>query len=203
MSRQNELNSYIRQLQDRLRLGAWVRGAAILTAAALLTTVVLVMILNHYAFPLSSLTGARLALLLVLGITGAVAIAWPVMRLNRRRSVSVVEAASPELEQRLVTFEEKKQAGDPFLELLAADTLAVAQKHGAVPETLVPKARLLALAGVGAGCLAVLGWLIVAGPGFLGYGASLLWTGPKRDVPPLYAIRVTPGDIAVRRTATR
>ena len=32
MSRQNELNLYIRRVQERLRLGAWVRGAAILMA---------------------------------------------------------------------------------------------------------------------------------------------------------------------------
>src|SRR5580704_16188361 len=153
MSKQSELSSYIEQLQQRLRLGAWVRGAAILTAAALFTTVVLVMILNHYAFPLHALTGARLALIFVLALTGAAAIAWPVMRLSRRRSVSMVEAASPELEQRLVTFEEKKEEEHPFLELLAADTLSVAHKNGAVPETLVPRERLLALAGAGAGCL--------------------------------------------------
>ncbi len=93
MSRQNELNSYIRQMQSRLRLAHGVRGAAILTAAALVTTIVLVMILNHYRFPVSGLTGARL-LLLVLGLTGAIAIAWPVLRLNRRRSVAAAEGAS-------------------------------------------------------------------------------------------------------------
>ena len=42
------------------------------------------------------------------------------------------------------------------------------------------------------------GWL-TAGPGYLGYGASLLWTGPKAV--PLYDIKVTPGDVAVRRNA--
>ena len=41
MSKQNELNSYIARLQQRLRLGAWLRGAAIFTGTALLVTVVL------------------------------------------------------------------------------------------------------------------------------------------------------------------
>jgi hypothetical protein len=45
----------------------------------------------------------------------------------------------------------------------------------------------------------VLAWLVAAGPGYLGYGASLLWTGPKAA--PLYDIRVTPGDVAVRRNS--
>ena len=43
--------------------------------------------------------------------------------------------------------------------------------------------------------------MIAAGPGFLGYGASLLWTGPHRDKPALYDLRVTPGDAVVRRHA--
>src|SRR5260370_32978894 len=119
--------------------------------------------------------------------------------MTQRRSVAVAEAARPELEQRLTTFSEKQQEGtDPFIELLAADTLRVAREGGA-PESFVPKARLMTLAGVGVGCLAVLVWMIAAGPGFVGYGASLLWTGPKKDAAPLYDIRVSPGDVAVRR----
>ena len=43
--------------------------------------------------------------------------------------------------------------------------------------------------------------MIAAGPGFLGYGASLLWTGPHHDKPALYDLRVTPGDAVVRRHA--
>ncbi len=44
-------------------------------------------------------------------------------------------------------------------------------------------------------------WTIAAGPGYLGYGASLLWTGPKKNAAPLYSIAVTPGDVAVRRNS--
>ena len=43
--------------------------------------------------------------------------------------------------------------------------------------------------------------MIAAGPGFLGYGASLLWTGPHKDKPALYDLRVTPGNAVVRRYA--
>ena len=91
-------------------------------------------------------------------------------------------------------------ADDPFLELLAADTLA----HGRSmqpPSSLVPDNRLFALGGAGLACLAVLVWMIAAGPGFLGYGASLLWTGPKKNVAPLYTIAVTPGNVTVRRNS--
>jgi hypothetical protein len=200
MSRQGELNLYIRRVQQRLRLGAGLRGATLLMAAALVTTLVLVLILNAYAFPVRGLTGARVVLLGVLGLVAAFALIVPVLRLNSRRSVATAEAARPELEQRLTTFSERERAGnDPFLELLAADTLSVAEQSDAGPEGLVPQGRLMTLAGVGIGCLVVLVWIIAAGPGYVGYGASLLWTGPKKDVAPLYEIRVSPGDIAVRR----
>ena len=43
-------------------------------------------------------------------------------------------------------------------------------------------------------------WLIMAGPGFLGYGASLLWAGmPKGGSGAFYDITVDPGNKLVRR----
>ena len=205
MSRQSQLNSYIHQLQQRLRLGAALRGAAILFAAALVTTIVLVLILNAYAFPSHGLLSARAALVLLLGITALTALALPLLRLNKTRSISTAEAARPEFQQRLLTFHEREQqnsqqhGNDPFLELLASDTLSIA--HDAPPASLVPDSRLLAFIGAALGSLAVLVWMIAAGPGFLGYGAGLLWTGPKHNVAPLYDLRVTPGNIAVRRNS--
>lgn len=210
MSKQSELNSYIRQLHARLRRSAWLRGAAILAAAALATTLCLVLILNAFAFPLRTLPGVRLLLLAILAATVVFAIALPLLRLTQRRSIGVAEAARPEFEQRLITFAERQRrrdddrqqagsdaSGNPFLELLAADTLKVAQS--AAPQTLVPDRRLHILAGAGIACAGVLIWMIAAAPGFLGYGASLIWTGPRRA--PIYEIKVTPGDAAVRRNS--
>jgi hypothetical protein len=199
MSRQNELNSYIARLQRRLRLGAWLRGAAIFLGTALVVTVVLVLVLNHFAFPTHGLAGARLALLAALAAVAGFGIILPLVRLTRTYAVREAEAAHPELEQRLTTFHERERDGDPFLELLAADTLSRAQQ--ASPSSLVPDNRLFALGGAGLASLGVLVWMIAAGPGYLGYGASLLWTGPKKNVAPLYAIAVTPGDVAVRRNS--
>jgi hypothetical protein len=198
MSKQGELNSYIRQLHQRLRLGASLRGVAILTTTALTTTVLLVLILNAFAFPERSLPGARTALLIVLAATAVFSLALPVLRLNRPRSIAAAEAAHPEFQQRLLTFHEREQAGnDPFLELLAADTLVVTQ--AAAPANLVPDNWLLALVGAGLASLGVLIWMIAAGPGYLGYGASVIWTGLKPK--PLYDIQVTPGDVTVRRNS--
>jgi hypothetical protein len=197
MSRREQLNLYIGQVQQRLRLDAGVRGAAVVAAVALVATVLLTLILNAYAFPEHSLTPARLVLTALVGAAAGFGLALPWLRLNRRRSIHRAEAAFPELDQRLVTFSEREQTGDPFIELLAADTLAVAED--AHPARLVPQGRLVAMLCAVVICAGVLMWMIAAGPGYLGYGASLLWTGPKKNAAPLYEIRVTPGDAAVRR----
>jgi len=207
MSKRQQLNLYIQQVQQRLRLDAGLRGAAVVTLAALAATVILTLILNAYAFPAGGLAPARLVLLAV--VVGAVCfgLAVPLWRLNVRRSVGRAEAAFPEFQQRLVTFSEKENEDAPapqselFLELLAADTLKVADSGAARPEGLVPRKRLMWLLGAGVVCAGVLVWMIAARPGFMGYGASLLWTGPRQDVPPIYQIVVTPGDAAVRRNS--
>jgi hypothetical protein len=199
MSRRTQLDLYIGRIQRRLRLAAGVRGAAIVAGAALGTTVGLVLILNRYAFPERGVGPARVVLFGIVLAAAGVGLAWPWLRLTRRRSIGRAEAAFPELDQRLVTFADKEEAGDPFLELLAADTLAVTE--GAEPARLAPANGLMALLGVGIACVGVLVWLVAAGPGYMGYGASLLWAGAKTNVAPLYDIRVTPGDAAVRRNS--
>ena len=59
MSSRDQLDSYIAQLEGRLRLGALLRGAAILTSVALAATVVLVLIANHFAFSSWTASPAR------------------------------------------------------------------------------------------------------------------------------------------------
>src|SRR5208282_4533279 len=120
-------------------------------------------------------------------------------RLNRRRAASETEAAFPQFQQRLVTLAERgTETSEPFAELLAADTLAMARETE--PRVVVPNNRLLTSLGVALGSLGVLLWMILAGPGYLGYGAALLWAGDA-GAAPLYDIRVNPGDAAVRRNA--
>ena len=190
MSKRKQLNLYIRQVQQRLRLDAGLRGAAVVASTALAATVILTLILNAYAFPQGGLTPARLALLVVVLAAVCLGLAWPLWRLSVRRSVGRAEAAYPEFQQRLVTFTEKENGAEDgpagsevFLELLAADTLKIADSDATRPEGLAPRNRLLALLGAGVLCAGVLVWMIAARPGFLGYGASLLWAGPRKDVP--------------------
>jgi hypothetical protein len=198
MSFREQLHAYIAQLEQRLRWSAWLRGFAILSGGALAATLVLVTIANALAFSRGSVTAARFGLILVLAIAAAAGLALPLRRLTRRRAIGTAEAAFPQFQQRLTTFAER-DGQDPFIELLAGDTLEVARY--AEPKQVVTGRRLWISLGAGAGAFAILVWMIAAGPGFLGYGASLLWTGPHRGKPALYELRVTPGDAVVRRHA--
>ncbi len=197
MSRQQQLNLYIGHLQNRLRLFATVRGVAVIAFVALAATLLLTLLLNRYAFPEREITPARVALYTAVGLALAAALVLPLLRISRRRSILRAEGKFPLLEQRLLTFSERQKTGDPFLELLAGDTLATVQQAPA--SHLVPTATLLALLTVTVLFAGALVWMATAAPGFLGYGVSLLWTGPKKIVTPLYDIHVTPGDAAVRR----
>ncbi len=201
MSFRDQLNSYIHRLERRLRLGAMFRGAAILTSVALAATVVLVLITNALAFSRWSITSARVALLFALVLAVTFGIALPLVALNRRRAARQAEEMFPEFKQRLVTFAERDvEKREPFLDLLALDTLNVAR--AAEPKSLVPDKKLATFLGVGAVSLCVLVWLILAGPGYLGEGAALLWAAtPHSGSAPFYDIQVVPGDISVRRNS--
>ena len=182
MSHRNELNSYITRLRRRLRLGAWLRGAAIFTGTALFVTLVLVLLLNRLAFPAHGISLSRLVIFVALATAAIFGVAFPVNRLTEARAVGHAERASAALGQRLSTYQDRASRENPaFMELLAADTLEHVQD--VEPSTLVRGNRLFALGGAGAASLIVLIWMIVAGPGYLGYGASLLWSGSKKNAP--------------------
>ena len=198
MSAIDELRSYLSQLQRRFRLVAVARGSALVAAAALGATLVLTVVINRFAFSTASLWSARAALLLILTLGTVFGLAIPLWRLGQRWWARRAERVFPQFEQRLLTFSERDARGnDPFLELLAADTLRVAQS--ADFKSAAPDRALLGLFAVGFVCLGALIWLIRAGPGYLGYGAAALWTGPARE--PLYDVHVSPGDATVRRHA--
>jgi len=199
MSYQGELRSYIARIRQRLQIHAGVRGVAIFFATALVMTLVLVLLLNHYAFPHAGTTQARALLLALLVVVACAGIAWPLWRMTASRAIANVEASHPELEDRLTTFHQREEETNPFVELLAADTLA--KTEYVKPQTVVPVSTLAMFAGAGAGCVVALLWMIFAAPGYVGYGASLLWRGERKAVQPLYGIAVQPGDVTVRRNS--
>ena len=144
------LHEYIAQLEHRLRWGVWARGLAIVTGGALVATLVLVVIANALAFSQGIVTTARFALILLLAVAAAAGLVLPLRRLTRRRAVAAAETAFPQFEQRLSTFTER-DGRDPFIELLAGDTLEVTRL--AEPEQLVTDRRLVTSLGTSAGAL--------------------------------------------------
>jgi hypothetical protein len=198
MNSREQLASYLKLVEGRLRLGALLRGAAVVVSVALMTTVLLALVTNAFAFSDISFLFARVLLISALAAAAAYGLALPWRALNRRHAARKAELMFPQFDQSLVTFAERDRGGrDPFLELLAADALVVARS--AAPATLVSDGQLAGWVACSAASLAVLLWLIVAGPGFLGYGAARLWAGSPSSATPFYEIRVSPGDAAVRR----
>ena len=196
----DRLSEYLRAVEKRLRVLAWTRGAAIAAGAALVSTIVLVLIANSFAFSSSSMLASRTVLFLALALALGGGLLLPLLRLNSRRAAREAEQKFPEFEQRLLTFSERKNsnASDPFLELLAADTLEAARN--AEPARVTTPQAILSFASLAAGAVLFLIWLGMAGPGFWGYGTSLLWAGPpKAESHAFYDIVVQPGDRTVRR----
>src|SRR6202167_3768886 len=196
----DQLNSYLQRLEKRLRFLAVSKGTSLVTVSALVITVLLVWIINRYAFSPASLLWARILLFLSVATAIAFGLVIPLLNLNRRNTARKAEEKFPEFQERLLTLAEKPDAANPFTQLLAADTMRVAQTSE--PERLASSGPIFGFLASAALAVAVLIWLINAGPGYLGYGTSLLWAGaPKAGVHAFYDIVVTPGDRAVRRKA--
>src|SRR5260370_8621785 len=200
MNTRDHLDSYIKHLQRRLRIGAVLRGSAVFTSVALAVTVILVLLANHFAFASWTLTSSRVVLLVSLALATGFGLAVPLYGMSPRRTATKAETAFPQFEQRLVDDAERDGAKkDTFIDLLTAETLDISQS--AQPAQLVPNTTLLASLAIGLASLGVLVWLVLAGPGYLGHGASLIWTAAGHVAGPLYQLRVSPGDAAVRRNS--
>src|SRR5947207_8341960 len=123
----DRLSEYLGAVEKRLRLLALTRGIAVAAGLALALTVVAVLVINNFAFSNPSVIGARVFLFLGLAFALGAALIVPVIRLNRRHAARKAESRYPQFEERLLTFTERAEQtpNDPFLHLLAADTLSV------------------------------------------------------------------------------
>src|ERR1041385_6426601 len=125
----DRLSSYLTSLEKRLRLLAVTRGIAVTAGLALALTILPVLVINQFAFSNPSFISARLLLFLGLDFAVPAARVIPVIRLNRRHAARKAEQRHPQFEERLLTFTERAEQfpDDPFLDLLASDTLEVDQ----------------------------------------------------------------------------
>ncbi len=198
MTALGDLYAYLRRLERKLRVLLASRGAAIVAGSALSLTLLLVWIGNRYEFAHQVVFPLRFLLFLCLAAAVTLGVILPLVRFTSRRVTALAERQVPGFEQRLLTVTEHPDRTNPFLEVVAEDALRIA-KENRINE-LASSRRLVAYSGSAAVAAAVLVWLIAAGPGYWGYGASLLWTGEANQARrPLYDIVVHPGNKTVRR----
>ncbi len=198
MTALEQLDLYLRRVETRLRFWAASRGIAIVCASALLLTLLFVYVSNLYQFAAHVVLPLRLLLFAVLATAICFLLAFPLFKLNRRRVTHLAEEQVPGFGERLLTVTEQRDRTNPFHELVAEDALLVAQAH--TPEFFTSSRTLFSVLAAGVVAAVTLIWLISAGPGYWGYGASLLWTGQANPGKrPLYEVVVQPGDKTVRR----
>lgn len=77
MSALELLDQYLRQMEARLRLAAWTRGAAVAAAVALGATLALVLVANAFAFADPVMGAARFLLFVSLALALAFGIVIP------------------------------------------------------------------------------------------------------------------------------
>jgi len=160
----------------RLRLCALIKGFAMVLALALCFTLVFAWLLTRLDPSPAYLTYGRICLFVCLGISAVAAVAIPIVRLGPMAVARRVEERFPQFSQRLLTLAEgRHDPADPFMSLVAEDTLGIAL--GATPQQLVSRGKMLSVGAMaaGAGCLLV--WLVTWSYGVVGNEAKALWTG--------------------------
>jgi hypothetical protein len=193
-----QLDDYLRRVESRLRLFAASRGAAVTVGSALGLTLLLVWIANQYRFAQNMVLPLRLLLFAAIAAALAFAVAIPLFKLTRKNVTRLAERKAPSFGESLLTVSERHDQANPFIELIAEDALRVADQHA--PEQFAQSNVLYGALGMAALALGVLVWLIAAGPGYWGYGASLFWTGSGNSSKrPLYDLAVQPGNSTIRR----
>jgi hypothetical protein len=128
------------------------------------------------------------------GITAAATIVIPLVSLNAMAVARKVENKFPQFKQRLLTLTERahSHAADPFLPLIAENTLVIARETR--PKDLVRTRTILSAASVGCAAGLLLVWLVLSSRGVIANEARALWTGTSE-----FAIELTP----VRKTVLR
>ena len=104
MNALDQLNSYLKRLESRLRLLAFSKGTSLVTLSALLSTVLLVWIINRYAFSPASLLWARILLFLSVATAIAFGLIIPLLQMNRRNAARRAERSFPDFQERLLTL---------------------------------------------------------------------------------------------------
>src|SRR5450631_1413368 len=98
MNALDQLNSYLQSIEKRLKWFAFSSGSALTAVAALVVTVLLVLVMNQLAFSHTSVAVSRFLLFLAIGAALAFGIVIPWMRATRRNAARSAERQFPEFQ---------------------------------------------------------------------------------------------------------
>ena len=199
MNASNRLDEYLQAFRSRLRQLTLLQG----TAATALVLLVLSLVGAWFSAEsgFATRTTNIFRVILVLGLAAAVIryLLEPLRRLARNIG-QAVESRTPRFDGRIATYTQMKESNNPFIDLLAEDTLRISAEHPVEQQVPVKELR-IAGAALAVAALVFL-YLVIAGPGLLNYSMRNLLAGWAFDglLPP-QSIAVTPGDESVRRGA--
>jgi hypothetical protein len=191
------LEQYIQALSARFRRLNYAVWVAALVFTLLTITALGVYLAMRQGFTAWIVNASRVVLLLAVIALVFWLLIKPLRKL-RRNAASLIEQRVPEFSGRLDAFNKAREQSNPLTELLAEDTLHVAERFP-VERAIKPRELRvpLVLAMIG---IIVLLWLAIAGPGLWSYGTRYLWAGwAMPNLKPAQSIQVRPGNIAVRR----
>ena len=195
-----EFDQYLNQFRLRLKQLVLARGAAIISIAALLVTLVAVATAIRNGFPDDIVITSRLILIALLGVLAYRFVILPRKRVDENGAADI-EQRTEAFGGRVETYVEIDDERNPMRELLAEDATRIAHEHPPVSQvakkefTLAYTAAAVALAG--------LLFLAIAGPGNYAYGVRHLWFGwALPGLLPPQSIEVVPGDDGIRLGGT-
>ena len=171
MKYSQQFERYLGAFRDRLSRLVVSRGVAALSVAALVVSLLVVAAAVRAGFPDDFMLTARLLLAAILG-----GIAWYFfVSLKRRvtaRAATEIEQRTPAFAGRVEAFLDTRDEQNPMRELLAEETLAIAENH-APDRQVTPREFQYAWSAAGVAA-AVLLLVAIAGPGNYSYGAPHL-----------------------------
>src|SRR5690606_8410346 len=199
MSASHKLDQSLESFRRRLKQLTVLQGAAAAGVVLLVVSLSGAWLSAESGFSATIVNVFRLLLVLALAAVLLRFVALPLRHL-RRNLAQQVEQRATGFDGRITTYLQLRDSRNPLRDLLAEDALRLSATQ---PVEKQVEAREFQMAGAIAALTAIiLIWLLVAGPGLLGFGLRNLLAGWAVDgmTPPM-AIAVTPGDQSVRRGA--
>lgn len=206
MTARERLDQYLASLRRRMRAHIYVQAAAVAAACTFALLVAFVWFLQRDGFAAEVALAGRITIAGIVAIVVVLLVALPLRRLALRDGAGELEQRLPAQAGRIDTYldaqrRERQGQSSPLIELLARDALD-AERAPPAAQVIAP-VRFWLAASAFAVAAAGIGWLLIAGPAFWGFGSRHLLLGADipREAVPVRSVAVHPGDVTVRRNS--